>query len=156
MGFFANLKQKMGIGTVSVRIEMAETFRTEDGSLTGKIVITGKSDQIIESVELEFEENYSTGSGDNKTTKKIELGKSKLPGFSIKNAEVKEIPFTLVFSYGKSSNESMSEKGGIVGGLGKAGSFLNSEKSTFQFTAMADVKGAALDPNDVKTLKRVK
>ncbi|CAN5161518.1 hypothetical protein BH09BAC5_BH09BAC5_09130 [soil metagenome] len=156
MGFFAKIKQKMGIGTVSVKIEMPETFTTESGLLSGKVIVTGKSEQIIEHVEVEFEEHYPTGSGDNKSTTKIGLGKTKIAGFSIKEGEVKEIPFELPFSYGKSKNEQMSGQGGLMGGLGKAGSFLNSEKSTFEFTATADVKGAALDPNATKTLKRAK
>jgi hypothetical protein len=48
----------------------------------------------------------------------------------------------------------MAEQGGIVGGLGKIGKFMDSEKWTFQIIATADVKGAKLDPNDVVTVKR--
>jgi SpoOM protein len=156
MGFFGKIKQMLGIGTVSAKIDMVDTFSTDDADVKGKIVVTGKSDQEIVSVEIKLEEQYSTGSGDNKSTSEIKLGEIKLPGFSIKSGEVKNVEFTLPFSYGKSQNESMAAKGGLVGGLGKVGSFMNNEKSTFRVVATVDVKGATFDPNDVKTLKRAK
>jgi len=42
-----------------------------------------------------------------------------------------------------------------MGGLGKLGSFANNEKSEYSVIATADVKSAALDPNDIKDIKLV-
>jgi DUF917 family protein len=154
MGFLAKIKQFFGMGTVSVALQTDEMFSTDDAVIKGTVVITGKSDQVIESVEVEFEEKYSTGSGDNKTTKEYELGKVKLAGFSIKAGETKNVEFSVPFTYAKSNNEAMAEKGGLVGGLGKVGKFMNSEKSDFWLTATVDIKGATFDPNAVKQLKR--
>lgn len=156
MGFFGKIKQMLGIGTVKVQIETSPSFSVEAGVINGKLNITGKSDQEILSFEVKLEEVYSTGSGDNKTSKTYTLGTIKLPGKTIKGGEVINVDFSLPFSYSKSTNEQMSEKGGIVGGLGKLGKLANNEKSTFQIVATADVKGATFDPNDVKTLKREK
>lgn len=156
MGFFGKIKQKLGIGTVSVKVNGPAGFNVSDPEITGSVVVTGKSDQIIESVKIEFEEQYTTGTGDNKETKEIKLGEKTLPGFEIKTGEVKTIEFSVPFTYSKSSNEQMAEKGGVIGGLGKIGSFVGGEKSTFQITATVDVKGAALDPNDVVEVKRNK
>lgn len=156
MGFFGKIKQKLGIGTVSVKVSGPATFNVSDSEIKGTVTVTGKSDQVIESVKIEFEENYTTGRGDDKETKEIKLGEVKLPGFEIKTGEVKTIDFSVPFTYSKSSNEQMAEKGGLVGGLGKMGSFVGGEKSTFQLTATVDVKGAALDPNDIVEVVRSK
>jgi len=156
MGLIAKVKLMLGIGTVSVKISGPTTFNVNEDKISGQITITGKSDQVIESVELEFREEYSTGSGDNKTTKNFTLGQTKFPGFAIKKDEVKNIAFDLPVSYSKSRNEEMAGKGGIVGGVGKLGSFMNSEKSKFELIATADVKGAKLDPNDILEVKKAK
>lgn len=154
MGFFGKIKQMLGIGTVSVKVSGPANFKVDDPEIKGSVTITGKSDQVIESLTVKFEETWSTGSGDNKTTKEFTLGEKKYPGFEIKTGEVKTVEFSVPFTYSKSSNDRMAEQGGIVGGLGKIGKFMDSEKSTFQIIATADVKGAKLDPNDVVTVKR--
>jgi hypothetical protein len=41
----------------------------------------------------------------------------------------------------------MAGKGGIVGGIGKAATFLGNEKSEYFIEATVDVKGAVLDPS---------
>jgi hypothetical protein len=154
MGFFGKIKQMMGIGTVSVKVTTAPTFSVADAQLKGSVTITGKSDQIIESVKIDFEEAFTTGSGDNATTKKFELGSVKMGGFAIKKDEVKTLDFTLPFTYTKTSSESMAEKGGVMGGIGKVSGFMKGEKSKFTLIATADVKGATFDPNDVMELKK--
>lgn len=156
MSFFAKIKQFFGAGTVKVTLNAPATFNTNDGVIEGSVHLEAKSDQTILSLEIALKEEYSTGRGDDKTTKTYELGKLKLGGFDMKTGETKDVPFKLNYSYAKSDNEAMGEKGGVVGGLGKLGSFASGEKSEFKLWATADVKGAALDPNDFKELKRVK
>lgn len=154
MGFLGKIKQFFGMGTVKVQIETEPTFSVDAGVIKGNLVVTGKSDQEITDFSIKFEEEFSTGSGDNKSTSTIKWGEIKLPGRSIKTGEVVNIPFELPFTYAKSKNEAMADKGGLVGGLGKASKFLDNEKQTYQLVATADVKGATFDPNDVKTLKK--
>ncbi len=156
MGFFGKIKQVLGIGTVSVKIEATPTFSTADTEIKGAVVITGKSDQLIESVEIKFEETFTTGTGDKAVTKNFELGKVKLGGFAISKDETKNVVFTLPFSYMKTANESMADKGGVIGGLGKVGGFMSGEKSKFKLIATVDVKGATFDPNDVLEMKKAK
>jgi hypothetical protein len=50
----------------------------------------------------------------------------------------------------------LAEKGGVMGGLGKLGSFASGEKSEFSITATVDVKGATFDPNDIIQVKKAK
>ncbi|MDQ3111502.1 MAG: sporulation protein [Bacteroidota bacterium] len=156
MGFFGKIKQVLGIGTVSVKISATPTFSTSDVEIKGAVVITGKSDQLIESVKIEFEETFTTGSGDKATTKKFELGSVKLNGFAINKGETKNVVFTLPFSYSKTASERLADKGGVMGGIGKVSGFMQGEKSKFTLIATVDVKGASFDPNDVVELKKAK
>ena len=75
--------------------------------------------------------------------------------FDIKAGEVKEIPFELQFSYEKSMADRLSEKSGVVGGIGAAAKFLSSEKSNFWLTATVDLESSTFDPNAVLELKRL-
>lgn len=156
MSIFAKIKQFLGIGTVKVTLQIPGTMNTDEGKIEGTIHLEAKSDQIIESLEVELKETFTTGRGDDKTEKKFSIGTVKLPGFEMKEGDVKDVPFTLTYTYAKTSNESMAEKGGVMGGLGKMASFASNEKSTFEMIATCDVKGASLDPNDIKEIKRVK
>lgn len=155
MGIFGKIKQALGIGTVSVKLDVPGQFSANDSSIKGKVTVTGKSDQEIISVEYELEETYSTGRGDEKSTKSYSLGKTKQDGFAIKTGEVKTIDFDLPFKVLKSSNEELAEKGGVLGGLGKLGKMANAEKSIYKVKCTVDVKGASLDPNDIVEIRKV-
>jgi hypothetical protein len=156
MGFFGKIKQFLGIGTIKMELDMQPTVDLESKLITGKLKVTGKSDQSIKDIELSFDESFSTGKSDAKSTSKLNWGKMTLQGFEIKKDEVKEIEFELPFSYAKSSNEAMADKGGIVGGLGKVGTFLDGEKQKYELTATANVKGVTLPPLVSKELKKAK
>jgi hypothetical protein len=154
MGFFGKIKQFLGIGTVKVTATVPASFSTDDSSISGNVELLAKSDQVVESVEVKFEEKWSTGRGDDKTEKTFTLGTQKFPGFTMKAGETKKLDYSVAFSYTKSGNDKMAEKGGVVGGLGKLSKFADGEKSTFHIIATCDVKGATFDPNDVKEVKK--
>ncbi len=156
MSFFAKIKQFLGIGTVKVTIKAPGTFKTEDGKIEGSLNLVAKSDQIVESLIIRLDEEFTTGRGDDKKTKTYEIGKMKLPGFEMKAGETKDVPFTLDYSYTKTATEALAEKGGVLGGIGKLGNMVSSDKSEFKLWATCDVKGASLDPNDFIEIKRIK
>ena len=156
MSFFAKIKQFFGVGTIKVTLNAPGTFNTNDGLIEGTIKLEAKSDQSVVSLEVRLDEEYTTGRGDEKKTKTFEIGKIKLAGFDMKAGETKDVAFKLSYTYSKSDNEAMAEKGGVMGGIGKLGSFASGEKSEFKLVATCDVKGATFDPNDIKEIKRVK
>lgn len=147
MSFFSKIKQWLGMGTVSVQVQCPPSFSVSAGTISGTVTVTGKSDQVVDSIEVKLEEEFTTGRGDDKETKTYTLGQVKLPGFEIKTGESKTVEFTLPFAYSKTNAEELAEKGGALGGLGKMAKFANAEKSVFEVRATADVKGAALDPD---------
>ena len=157
MGFFQKIKNKLGIGGVKVRLDVpAEVPKQDEGEISGKIILTTKSEQEIVDMEVKVVEEYTTGRGDDQSTSDIELGLIKLDGgFSIKPGETKEVPFTVPYRLVKSNNDELKEKGGALGALGKVSAFASGEKSKYFVEADVDVKSAALDPSDRQQVKLV-
>lgn len=154
MGFFQNLKNKMGIGGVSVSLQVPGQVAKDSGAVVGKINLTTKSEQELVSYKVKMYEEFTTGRGDDKKTKTFDLGTISAPlGYSIKPGEAKEIEFSLPFNVLKSNNDELKEKGGALGALGKMGSFADNEKSVYFIDAEVDVKAAALDPSDKKEIR---
>lgn len=154
MGIFQTLKNKLGIGGVSVNLQVPGQVSKDSGNIAGKITLTTKSEQEVKELIVKMTEEYTTGRGDEKKTKEFELGIVTLPGgFTIKPGDSKEISFSLPFSVLKSDNDQLKEKGGALGALGKVASFASNEKSQYFIKAEADVAAAALDPTDKKEIR---
>lgn len=156
MSLIKKIKLFFGIGTVSVKLSVPPTFKSSENLVSGSVTITGKSDQRIKSIEIKLEETWTTGTGDNKTSKEFTLGKLKIDqGFDIREGEIVTKTFDLPFQFLRSGNDRMKEQGGVLGGLGKVGAFLDGEKSEYTILATVDVEGAKLDPNDIAKIKKV-
>lgn len=156
MGFFQSIKNKLGIGGVSVELRVPMQISKDSDIIDGVIVLTTKSEQEIVSASVKLYEDFETGRGDEKKTKTFELGIVKLTdSFVIKPGETKEIAFKLPFSILKSDNDELKEKGGALGAIGKLGAFANNEKSNYFIKADVDVKSAAIDPSAKKEVKIV-
>jgi sporulation-control protein spo0M len=156
MGFFQNVKNKLGIGGVKVELQVPGQITKNSGVIEGKITLTTKSEQEVVSYTVKMYEEYTTGRGNEKKTKQYELGKIKIPeSFVIKPGDVKEFNFSLPFTLLKSSNDELIEKGGALGALGKMASFASNEASKYFVDADVDVKSAALDPSDKKEIRVV-
>ncbi|MDD2411291.1 MAG: hypothetical protein RBS19_05300 [Bacteroidales bacterium] len=150
------MKNKLGIGGVSVSLEVPGQIAKDSGAVVGKIILTTKSDQELVSYKVKIYEEFTTGRGDDKKTKIFDLGTISAPlGYSIKPGEPKEIEFSLPFNVLKSNNDELKEKGGALGALGKMGSFADNEKSVYFIDAEVDVKAAALDPSSKKEIRLV-
>jgi hypothetical protein len=156
MGFFQNVKNKLGIGGVHVELNVPGQVARDSNVLEGKITLTTKSEQEVIAYKVKMYEEYTTGRGDQKRTKTYELGELKTPlNFIIQPGDSKEFSFSLPFNIVKSSNDTLKEKGGALGALGKFASYADNEKSEFFVDAQVDVKAAALDPSDKKEIRIV-
>ncbi|MFN8281993.1 MAG: sporulation protein [Chitinophagales bacterium] len=159
MGFFQTIKNKLGIGGVSVELQVPGQVQKTADRLEGKAIITTKSDQDLVEMKVELIEEWTTGRGDDKKTKEIFIDSYSITfNEVIKTGERKEVPFSISLenlNKLKSSNQELADKGGALGALGKLGSFANNEKSEYFVKAEVDVKSAALDPSDKKPVKFV-
>lgn len=156
MGLFGAIKNKLGIGSVSIDFTVPAQVEKASKQVNGNIKLTTKSEQEIVKMEAILEEEFSTGIGDDKKSKTFELGKwTNFDSFTIKPGEVKDFNFTINFEELKSDMDKLSEKGGIMGGLGKGLKFMNQEKSKFTVIVNVDVKSAVLDPTEKKEIKLI-
>ncbi len=156
MGLFGAIKNKLGIGGVSIDFTVPSQIEKSAKQFSGNIKLTTKSEQEVVKMEAILKEEFSTGTGDNKTEKVFELGKwTNFDHFTIKPGEVKTFDFTVEFEELKSDMDKLSDKGGMLGGLGKGLKFMNQEKSKFFVEVNVDVKSAVLDPTERKDVKLV-
>lgn len=156
MSFFGKIKQGLGIGTASVELDVPQFFRKDGDLIAGKVIITAKSPQKVKSVSVRMYETYTTGRGEDKKVKEYKLGEVVLfenEPFELKDAEVREVAFSLPFSMKLSSSQALAQKDGVLGALGKAAVFAASEKSDYRINVSVDLEGVALDPNDSKTIR---
>ncbi len=156
MGLFNKIKNKLGIGGVKVNLQIPGQVSKQDGVIDGKVIMTSKSEQEIIEVKVRFLEEFSSGRGDDKETREFELGVIKIPdAYTIKPGDVKEVSFSLPFQLLQSNADSLKEKGGALGTLGKMSKFANNEKSSYFVEADVDVAAAVIDPSDKKDIKLV-
>lgn len=157
MGIFDKIKQFIGIGTVKVKLEVEKTFSKSSDTISGKILMSAKSDQKVKELEVKLEENWKIGRGDDAEVKTFELGewKDSTP-FEMKAGEEKAVPFKLTYKLMKSKNDQLADSAGKVGkALGGLGKMMDGEKSTYWLNATVDVEGTAFDPNSSEELKLV-
>jgi hypothetical protein len=156
MSVWTKIKQWMGIGGVKLELAVAPQCPKGAGKFGGAVKLTSKSEQQVTSIEVKLVEEWSTGRGAEKKTKTLELGKTSIDGaFTLKAGEQRQIDFVVPFELVKSSNDRLKEKGGVLGAMGKAGAFMDSESSTYKIVADASVKGTAFGPGDSRTIQLV-
>ena len=157
MSFFSKIKQKLGIGTISVKINVPGQLNAADGKLKGSLLLTAKSNQKVKKIEVKLEEEQTTGRGDNKKTNYYTIGSwNSNEFFEMKEGETKTVEFEFPVQVYKSSTDQLAEKGGVLGGLGKMAKFADDARSEFSVKAVVDVEGASLDPNDSCNINIIK
>ena len=146
MGFMGKIKQMFGIGGVKVVCAPATNdISSAGGSVDGRVELTSKTDQHVTKVEARMVELWTTGRGQEKKTKELEMGKVLVAAdVPLKAGESKTLTFTLPYAVGKSMNDRLKEKGGAIGAIGKLGAFAAGEKSEFELRVSAGVKGTML------------
>jgi hypothetical protein len=149
MNFFQKVKLWLGIGGAKVVLQVEKTMPKDSSQIKGSFVVSSKMDLVITTMKVEFEEDYESGTGDQKKKKTFTWGQQDFTtAWSIKAGEEKSFPFEFNISRPLSQNQEMAEKGGMLGGIGKVAAFASGEKSTYYVKASIDAKGVGLDPSD--------
>jgi|SRR5664279_636617 len=149
---FGKLKQFVGMVGVDVQLELEQQLPLSADSVSGLIRISAKQEQQITKVKATMKQAIHEGTGSERQVRDYYIGEVDVvtTPFTIKPNEILEYKFTLPFSRRRTFDQSMAEQGGILGALGTAGKFMDNEQDNFWVNAVADVKGAALDPSDNK------
>ncbi len=150
---FGKLKQFVGMVGIDVQLEIDQQVPMT-GEIQGIIHITAKQEQTITTVKASIKQAIMEGTGSDRRRRDYWIGEEVVntTPFTIKPGESKDFPFTLSFEPRRTMAQSLSERGGVLGALGTVGKIMDNERDEFWVNAMADVKGAALDPNDTKQI----
>ncbi len=150
MGFFDKIKGWFNIGGVKVKLsEVSPTVSKKGNSIIGKAILTSKSDKQVLGLTYKFNLRKTTGSGEEKKVKDYVVGQSaSTEAFEIKAGETKTVDFTIPYSIEKT----LADMGGVLGAIGKVGSFLSGDKLEYTISVAASVKGAAFDTSDSMTV----
>src|SRR5947209_3497085 len=77
MGLLSTVKGWLNIGGVKVRMEGVNPMVSKSGNqLTGRLVLTSKSDKRVNKVDYKFVLSKTTGRGEDKETKEYIIGSS--------------------------------------------------------------------------------
>jgi hypothetical protein len=171
MGFFDKIKQGLGIGTMEAKLNVPGQIAGSSGQFEGDFILTAKSDQQVQEVSIKFEmvrrwdvtkhRQDSNGRQESYTSHEsqtFELGNylDKSP-FEVKAGEVKTVHFTIPFqpiNTGPSAEPAAAQSGvsKVLGALSNLASSIRNEQISYKVTGKVDLKGVALDPNDMKDI----
>ncbi len=144
MGLLNTVKGWLNIGGVKVEIQDVNPMVPRNGStITGRAVLTSKSDREVQKVVYKFLLRKTSGRGNERKTRDFILGQSSNnEPFFIKADETKELDFTIPYSVEKG----LKDMGGVLGTVGKVAAFATGEKLEYLVIVEAHVKGTALNP----------
>ena len=162
MGLWSKIKGWLNIGGVKLLLwKFTDPLSKSAPSMTGGVLIKSKSDKTVLNLEVKVIEEYTTtkGSGDDKRkdTETTVLGSIKFPDrdpgvgypLELKAGEDKEQSF----SFPVALTTRLQNMGGVLGGVGKALSFMSGDKLEYFVVAEASVKGAAFKTSAKEKLK---
>jgi SpoOM protein len=150
MGLWDKIKGWFNIGGVKVKLsEVSPTVSKKGNAITGKAILTSKSDKQVLGLDYKFNLRKTTGSGEEKKVKDIVIGEAhSTEAFEIKADETKTVDFTIPYSIEKT----LADMGGVLGAIGKVGNFISGDKLEYTISVSASVKGAAFDTSDTMTV----
>lgn len=152
MGLLDKIKGWLNIGGVKVKLDVAPQVSRSQSELPGKVTLTTKDDKHVLKLNYKLIEERTTGSDDEEETEETILGQVTMSEpFDIKGGETRELDFVI----GYAIKERLADKKGMMGAVGKLGSFAAGEELKYYVVAECDVKGTALDPSDKREVQVV-
>ena len=144
MSLWNTIKGWLNIGGIKVEIEDVNPMVPRGGNeVTGKAVLTSKSDKEVQKITYKLLLRKSTGRGQERKTQDFVLGQSAYnEPFTIKAGETKSFDFAIPYAVSKG----LKDLGGALGTLGKVAAFATAEKLEYMVLAECSVKGTGLSP----------
>jgi len=155
MSFFDNLKNKMGIGGVSVELHAPDHVKKADNFVSGMFVITAKSDQYVKGISVRLIERRTTDNGKQRKSRTKIRGEQKISeSFAITPRDIKEFNFELPFRAGAEWRDLKGgevELGGVktdlLKSVGSLAAIVSSETIDHYISVVTDVEGAWRNPS---------
>jgi hypothetical protein len=150
MGFMDTVKGWFNIGGVKVKIDGVQpTLYVGSNTLTGKAILTAKSDKEVLSVRCTIMNEHKEKKDGEEVVKNRTIDEKTINGFQMKAGETREVEFQLDCHI----DEKLQHQGGMMGALGKLGAMAVGTSDTYKLQVNVDVKGVVLDPSDSVDLK---
>jgi hypothetical protein len=145
MGLWTTIKGWLNIGGVKLELQDVPTQVSRAGNtITGKVILTTKSDKQVQKVLYKFLRRRTSGQGNEKETKDTVLAQNAVnESFELKPGDRKSMDLRIDYSLA----QELKDMGGVLGGIGKIGAFASGEKDEYFIIAEASVKGAAFNPS---------
>lgn len=142
------LKNYLGVEGVSLALDIPEAIELSAGQVSGTLVITTLRPQLVHHLTLRFTERYTRGRGEHRRIDEYTLGRHELAQpIPIGPREELAIPFTLRFAARPNRLEaSLPDVPLIRRALTSVANLTAGVASVYTLTALASVKGVALDP----------
>lgn len=146
MGLWDTIKGWFNIGGVKVKLRDIDPKVAKKGSeIKGRVDLVSKGDKHVLKMTHKFVLECTKGSGDDRETEETVLGKAvQEESFDIKTGETKTVDFLINYDI----PDTLADKGGVLGAVGKLGAFASREKREYFVISECDVKGTAFDPSD--------
>ncbi len=162
MGLLGKVKGWLNIGGVSVKItEFPNPIKSDESMISGKFVLTTKTDRTILNTGARLFMEVTSGEGDEKKTTTTELGQMNTDKYLINTDypfelaanETREMDFHIFNVNIDGMLGKLAEKGGVLGAVGKLGSMASkysnrNSQVRYYLEVTADVQGTPLDPSD--------
>ena len=155
MGFFQKVKGFFGYGILDIDVQPdSATIDRHEPFVTGKLVITAKSEEFVEKIAMKVEEVWRKKDiNNNPVQESFRLGDLEYDvQKTFTEGEVFTLDFHIPLSLVKSFDDQLRDQGGILGAAGKMSSLLKSERSNFWLDTTVHVKSATFEPNKVVEL----
>ncbi len=141
MSIFKKIKQGLGVGTAKLALEIPRSIPGDAGELSGKVIISAKSDQKVLSIKVRLVENIIVDRGDEEEEDILEMASVILDEpFEIKQDEQRAIEFKLPFQLAAAQESEGDKVGQVLNWLSSASSL------GYEVLVKADLENVVLDP----------
>jgi len=150
------VKNFLGIESVKIKLEIPNEIPLDGTAFPGKVIFTSKTNQTVKSIKIKLIEKYTRGRRKKKLVNEYVAGvvEYKKPFYIEKDKEF-AFEFILPYNIAQSEMDKIGSGNFITKGLVGIAKFLNNVKSEFRVEATAKVKGNAIPPLTLKSIKVV-
>ena len=143
---FKKIKNMFGIDGVKISLDAPAELDLGNKIVKFNLIVTSKSDLVLDSVSIKLIEKYKRGWGDSKLINEYVLYENVEDlDLLISPEEKLTAPMTVSFNYTKSAVEKLAEKR-ILRPFVKIAMLAKRVKSTFRLEVVAKVKGVRMNP----------
>lgn len=145
---FGRVKQWFGIEGLKLKVDLAEEYQLDTGSLQGELLLTSMRPQRIEFIQVRLKERYARGRGDDRKIDTYLLGKwSYDTPFDIDKENSGLLKFDFPYEALQSNMDEMARsKNPLRSSLARVAKRFKRVESSYFIEVEAVIKGNKINP----------